>query len=218
MTRSLTILFALTLSHSFFAPLSAQDAITIRVYDFTGIPSQELSRAQREADDIFARSNVALSWLNCTYDGERRPADQACNAVNGPSVLNLRLLPSHMEPKQGLPKGIFGFSLMSTTGGFSSTTNVYVDKVNTIADGSKYRQPVVLGAIIAHELGHLLLGIGSHSKAGLMSLPWGPKALTAADQGTLGFSKKEAKQLEEAVVRRTASPILTQAFTKTPQL
>jgi hypothetical protein len=110
-----------------------------------------------------------------------------------------------MEPKQGLPKGIFGFSLMSTTGGFSSTTNVYVDRVSTIADGRKYRQAVVLGAIIAHELGHLLLGIGSHSKGGLMSLPWGPKALTAADQGTLGFSKKETERLEEAVAQRTAS-------------
>ena len=59
--------------------------------------------------------------------------------------------------------------------------------------------------IVAHELGHLLLGIGSHSKAGLMSLPWGPKALTAADQGTLSFSKKETSQLEKAVEKRTGT-------------
>src|SRR5690606_4203205 len=94
---------------------------------------------------------------------------------------------------------------MSTTGGFSSTTNIYVDRIGAIADGRKYRQPVVLGAIIAHELGHLLLGIGSHSKVGLMSLPWGPKALTAADQGTLSFSKKEARQLEKAAEKRTTT-------------
>ncbi len=136
-------------------------------------------------------------------DSERRLADPVCNAVSGPSVLNLRLMPEWMEPKQGLARGVFGFSMMSTSGGYSSTTNVYVNRVETIADGRKYRQPVVLGAIIAHELGHLLLGIGSHSKSGLMSLPWGPKALTAADQGTLGFSKKESSKLEEAVAERT---------------
>lgn len=202
MKRSLIALFALTLIHSFFSPLKAQDPITIRVYNFAGIAAGEIARAQQEADDIFSRANVGLSWLDCTY-ADGKPADPTCNAISGPSVLNLRLLPAQMEPKQGLPEGIFGFSMMSTTGGFSSTTNVYVDRVSTIADGRKYRQPVVLGAIIAHELGHLLLGIGSHSKTGLMSLPWGPKALTAADQGRLGFSKKESSNLEKAVAERT---------------
>jgi hypothetical protein len=204
MKRSLTALFALTLIHSFFSPLAAEDPITIRVYNFAAISAGEIARAEQGADEIFARANVRLAWLDCTYVGGK-PADPTCNAISGPSVLNLRLLPAQMEPKQGLPKGIFGFSLMSTTGGFSSTTNVYVDRVSTIADGRKYRQPVVLGAIIAHELGHLLLGIGSHSKAGLMSLPWGPKALTAADQGTLSFSKKESSQLEHAVEKRTTT-------------
>jgi len=211
MKRSLTVLFALTLTHSFFSPLTAQetggDAIIVRVYDFAGTQSDELARAQQEAEGIFARSNVRLSWLDCTIDAERKPADPACNTVKGPSVLNLRLMPEHMEPKQGLPPGIFGFSMMSTTGGFSSTTNIYVIRVGAVADGRKYRQPVVLGAIIAHELGHLLLGIGSHSKTGLMSLPWGPKALTAADQGTLSFSKKESRNLEKAAAERTGAVI-----------
>ena len=204
MKRSLLALFAMTLIHSIFSPLAAQGPITIRVYNFAAIPAGEIARAQQEADEIYARANVRLAWLDCTY-ADGKPADSTCNAISGPSVLNLRLLPAQMEPKQGLPEGIFGFSMMSTTGGFSSTTNVYVDRVSTIADGRKYRQPVVLGAIVAHELGHLLLGIGSHSKAGLMSLPWGPKALTAADQGTLSFSKKETSQLEKAVEKRTGT-------------
>jgi hypothetical protein len=211
MKCSLTTLFSLTLILFSLSPIRAQgsskETIAVRVYDFAAIPVEEVKRAQQEADDIFARSNVRLTWLDCTLDAERQPADPTCNAVSGSSVLNLRLLPEQMEPKQGLPKGIFGFSMMSTTGGFSSTTNVYVDRVGAIADGRKYRQPVVLGAIIAHELGHLLLGIGSHSKFGLMSLPWGPKALTAADQGVLGFSKRETEQLERAVAVRTTSSI-----------
>jgi hypothetical protein len=202
MKRSLTNLFALTLTLASFSPIAAQepiiDAITIRVFNVAGTPADEMLRAQQEADAIFARPNVRLFWLDCTLDAERQPADPTCNAVRGASVLNLRLAPERMAPKQGLPKGLFGFSMMSTT-------NVYVDRVSEIADGRKYRQPIVLGAIIAHELGHLLLGIGSHSKAGLMSLPWGPKALTAADQGTLGFSKRETKQLEKAVAKRTSS-------------
>jgi hypothetical protein len=204
MKRSLIALFALTLIYSSLSPLAAQDPITIRVYNFAGTAAAEIARAEQEADEIFARANVRLSWLDCTY-ADGKPADSTCNAISGPAVLNLRLLPAQMEPKQGLQEGIFGFSMMSTTGGFSATANVYVDRISAIADGRKYRQPVVMGAVIAHELGHLMLGIGSHSKAGLMSLPWGPDALTAADQGTLSFSKKEARQLEKAAEKRTTT-------------
>jgi hypothetical protein len=211
MKRSLIALIVLTLTQSLFSATAthgpAGDAIAIRVYNYAGIPAEQISGAQQAADDIFARSNVRLSWLNCTLDAERKPADPTCMAVRGPSVLNLRLMPEQMAPQQGLRKGIFGFSLMSTTGGYSSTTNVYVERVDALTDGRKYRQPVVLGAVIAHELGHLLLGIGSHSKAGLMSLPWGPKALTAADKSVLGFSKRETQQLERAVAARTRSAI-----------
>lgn len=208
MKRTLTTLFALSAA-IFYGPLAqAQDTpegpIVIRLYDFAGAPAAEIDRAKQEADAIFARSGIALSWLTCTLDENNTPADPTCNEVRGPSVLNLRLLPEKMAPSD-LPNGIFGFSMMSTTGGFSSTTNVYVDRVTVIADGRKYRRPVVMGAIIAHELGHLMLGIGSHSKTGLMSLPWGPKALTAADRGALGFTKRESKQMQKATAARLSA-------------
>ena len=47
------------------------------------------------------------------------------------------------------------------------------------------------------------LYLGSHSKMGLMTLPWGPKILTAADQGTLGFSKRETRKLKKTVEERS---------------
>ncbi len=206
MTRSLTALFTLALTLIFPTPSAAQqppaNEIFIRLYDFAGTPARDVARAKQEASAIFARSKVRLTWLNCTLDAERKPADPACHAVRGPAVLNLRLVPQQMAPKNGLPKGIFGFSLMSASGDFSSTANIYLERVSAIADGRKYRRGVVLGAMIAHELGHLLLGVGSHSKMGLMTLPWGPKILTAADQGTLGFSKRETRKLKKTVEER----------------
>lgn len=211
MTYRLTTLLALTIALSSSISLAAQerhdDTITIRVYNFAGTSSADVARAQDGADAIFAHSNLHLVWLDCTLSVERRPADSNCGEVSGPSVLNLRLAPETMAPKQGLPDGIFGFSMMSTTGGFSSITNVYVERIQAIADGRKYQYADLLGAVISHELGHLLLGIGSHSKRGLMSLPWGPKSLTAANRGTLVFSERETKHLETAVAHRTSASI-----------
>jgi len=172
--------------------------LTVRLYNLAEAPDDEVQRAAEAANAVFRRIGIGLVWLRC----EGPTPDKACDMVSGPAVFNLRLMPAHMPPPEGLPKNIFGFALMSTRGEFAVTANVYFERVARISDGRKYRRPVVLGAVMAHELGHLLLGINSHSKKGLMTLPWGPKVLLAANRGMLGFSKKEAGRILEAAIDR----------------
>ncbi len=174
---------------------------TVRLYNLAAAPAADLARAVGEVAEIFARSGVEVAWLDC---GGQEP-EPGCNQISGPSVANLRLMPPHMQPREGLPPGVFGFALMSTGSGFATTANVYFESVSEIADGRKYRRDVVLGAMMAHELGHLLLGVNSHSKNGLMTLPWGPKVLIAADRGMLGFSKREAARIREAAQARATA-------------
>lgn len=179
---------------------TASATVTVRLYELAEAPDEEIARAASEASEIFERIGVRLEWLAC---GGSAP-EARCNEVDGPAVVNLRLMPPHMQPPGGLPKGIFGFALMATSGGFSTTANVYFECVSEISDGRKYRRDVVLGAMMAHEIGHLLLGINSHSKMGLMTLPWGPKVLLAADRGMLGFSTREAARIQGAAQARLA--------------
>ena len=184
-------------SASFEQPASPSDTLTVRLYNLAEVPDPEVSRAVQEAGEIFGRIGVRLSWLRCAGPD----VEAACNEVRGPSVVNLRLMSSDALP-DNLPEGIFGFALMSQKGGFAVYANVYFGRVSQISDGRKYRRDVLLGAMISHELGHLLLGMNSHSKVGLMTLPWTPKVLTAADQGTLIFSKREASKIRKAVEAR----------------
>ena len=173
------------------------------------VDAAAIRRAEWEASAIFARAGVTLVWANCAgLDPER-----LCGQARGPSAVNLRLMPAKMTPSD-LPDGIFGFALLSETGGFARTANVYFDRVAEIADGRKYRAAVVLGAMMAHEIGHLLLGAGSHSKYGLMSLPWGPKILTMANRSMLSFSKTEAQAVRQAAFTRLSAGT-TQAIVST---
>jgi hypothetical protein len=55
----------------------------------------------------------------------------------------------------------------------------------------------ILGGVIAHELGHLLLPYGSHSGSGLMSSSWDKELALRAAKGQLTFSEPES-----ALIRR----------------
>lgn len=61
----------------------------------------------------------------------------------------------------------------------------------------------MLGHLIAHEVGHLLLGQGSHSKKGIMLGDWLQTDLEKAAQGRLLFTDRQAKKMRRAVRQRS---------------
>jgi hypothetical protein len=56
--------------------------------------------------------------------------------------------------------------------------------------------------MMAHEAAHLLLGTNSHSKSGIMSVPWTAETLRRADRGQLSFSGGEIRRMIENCQRR----------------
>jgi hypothetical protein len=59
----------------------------------------------------------------------------------------------------------------------------------------------VLGLVVAHEIGHLLLQMGGHSPVGIMHFPWSPKELGLANHNFLVFTAKEASAMRERMRR-----------------
>jgi hypothetical protein len=54
----------------------------------------------------------------------------------------------------------------------------------------------LLGYVVIHELGHLLLGKGSHSSVGLMRAKWEVGELRQAARGNLSFTKSEMERMQ----------------------
>jgi hypothetical protein len=63
------------------------------------------------------------------------------------------------------------------------------------------RLGAILGHLIAHEIGHLLLGT-SHSSKGIMSSLLGPLSLGRAISGKLQFTSEEARQIRGQMEKR----------------
>ena len=79
---------------------------------------------------------------------------------------------------------------------------MFFHRVEQLSRDTDTSPAVILGHMLAHELGHLLLGLGSHSSRGIMRIPWREKQLKLAEMGGFTFSAKQAKAMRADVRRR----------------
>jgi len=205
-----TVLYALLLA-AITPPLAARSAenpeelpeIIVRLYNYAGAAESILSGARQQATRILLEAGVRLRWLTCTVNEQGVAEDSRCYQAQGPAAISLLVCPRQMTPKAGLPPGIFGFSLMPEQGPAMSA-RVYFHRLEELADGPQLRKGPLLGSMMAHEIGHLLLGVNSHTREGIMSIPWDPGTLRKADLGQLGFTGKEAAAMRAEAFRRLA--------------
>jgi hypothetical protein len=107
-----------------------------------------------------------------------------------------------MAERIGLSQATFGSALLPEDGGFGMTAQVCAHCCEELAKGSESLHAAILGHVMAHEIGHLLLGIGSHGPTGLMHVPWRHKELESVAQGTLLFTPSEGEKMRRQVAAR----------------
>jgi hypothetical protein len=62
----------------------------------------------------------------------------------------------------------------------------------------------ILGSVIAHEIGHLLLGSNAHAISGIMRAHWESSELHRIAMGTLMFLPEESKRMHERIATSKA--------------
>jgi hypothetical protein len=97
---------------------------------------------------------------------------------------------------------LFGFAVVPVL------ASVYYDYAMHLArsDNAEFEIPIILGCVIAHEIGHLLLGLNSHSASGIMQGNWERGQIRKAMTGTLLFTPEQAKLIRGETQRRMSLP------------
>jgi len=179
--------------------------ITVRVHNYAKIAPQALEATGREASKIFRRAGLEVEWLDLTDCREGGRTQPPCHSPLGPAELVLRILAR--APNDQDPAGeTFGFALVPPDGSDGVDAAVFYTGVQALSRISAASSGQILGYLVAHEIGHLVLGSSAHSSTGIMRPGWTPEEFERAARGQLGFTPQQSEKMRAAFARRLAQP------------
>ena len=169
------------------------DSLAVRIYDSAGILTRDRARAVEQARDILGRAGLAVRWLDCPARGAR--IRSGCTDATSPGELVVRLVRS---PRNDANGRVLGTALIDESTGAGTLATVFVDRVVAVAGADPW--PTV-GRVMAHELGHLLLGTNSHTDSGLMREMWSARDLTRNRPEDWLFSSAQRSHLQSSMLQ-----------------
>jgi len=187
----------LALSTSIFAEDEPVASINILVYDYAEVSPRILSGAEREADKILNRAGVRAVWFDCSGKQPTANVEGVCNSGWGSRNLAVRLL-FRSVPSKFHDDLTFGFVVLP------GLASVYYGDAALLADRAEMRSelPAILGCLIVHELGHLLLRSSNHSSKGIMQAHWKRKHIQQSSTGALLFTPEQSQVIRDEVRMR----------------
>ena len=173
--------------------------ITIRIRDYAQAAPSVKQHAEQAAGEILEKAGVDTRWMECPVGS---PSTGACAGPMSTLVLVVNLLPRSMSNHLRRAGGVLGVAMEAGDDRFAYVASIFYDEAKDHAEELQLNFGELLGDVIAHELGHLLLGTHSHSSSGLMSAFWSGNRLRMAAQGLLTFTDAQAKQISAAMAAR----------------
>ena len=165
-------------------------AITVLVHNYSQASPAILARAEREAGRIMGVAGLRAVWLECPTGPSTADPNALCQKAAQATDIRLRVLTAPVQTKY--EDTVFGFTVHPVL-----ATVYYEPTVRRArSDNAEFEIPIILGCVIAHELGHLLLGSNGHSGAGIMRPRWEPRHVRQLMMGTLLFTTEQSMLMQ----------------------
>ncbi len=186
-------------------------AVTVQIHDYEHLPTEYLVRASEIVSQLYERIGVQIEWFGV----HRRKGGRTESTTNdsprrdGPAAqMTVMIVTPEMAARGRIPKDILGYAAVPPDGGPGRIAYVLYDRVRPVAEQSPADLVELLGFVIAHETGHLLLGRGSASKNGLMRCHWELRDMRNFVALKLGFSDLQAGRIRNTVINGNATELL----------
>ena len=180
----------------FASAADSSPTIRVRVNNYTQASPTILAGAEREAGRILGKAGLQTVWLDCPAGHSSVDSLDPCRQPLEATDIALRVLSQSTQNK--FQDTAFGFAVVPIL------ASVYYDYVAHLArsDDAEFEIPIILGCVIAHEIGHLLLGSNSHSASGIMQGHWERGQIRQAVTSNLLFTPEQAKLIQAETQKR----------------
>lgn len=165
---------------------SRRSQIVLRIHNRANVSADVLARAGAHVTRVYAAADIDILWH--AGDGPAPASDLRLTIVittTPPSELGAgrAVLGTAVEAERSC--GRVAYALWHRVVESASTENRAVE--------------MVLGYVIAHEVGHLLLPPPSHAASGIMRAAWNRKDLDDAERDRLRFRDEQAQRIRRRI-------------------
>jgi len=173
-------------------PGTPSAVLVISVFNEAQVSAKTLAGAENRAAEVLSEAGIQVTWVQCASvplrpGGSLVPSN--CGQFSYPAHLSVEI---HSQVDKS-KAGACGHSWLEDSG-----TGVYASVsypcVAASAQGS-ISEKELLGYVMAHEIGHLLLGPCAHAPLGVMRAHWSANDLREAARGNLYFTSQEEARL-----------------------
>jgi hypothetical protein len=177
--------------------------INLRVYNY-GISRALLSRAEGEATGILNQAGLEAAWIDCPLSVAEREQYPPCQVPLSPTDFAIKILSAERADRFSSRHEALGQALECAQNQVGCSAYIFYRGVLELARDGGAAEYQLLGHALAHEIGHLLLGLNSHSPDGIMRAHWGHRDLQTIAAGRLAFSKQQCERIRREVSERNA--------------
>ena len=169
--------------------------ISIGLDDYGNVPVGQLIHAQADVAQVYCDVGIEIAWRETRHLSTVTPPARTRFTPSRPGLTIIILSPD-MVTRMAPPSAALGTARGSLDGP-GHIAYVFYSRLPILNVGN---DDEIMGLVIAHEIGHLLLPHGSHSDTGIMRGQWDVRELRRVSLHALGFTLSQAQE-----IRRRAS-------------
>lgn len=184
--------------------------ITVRVNNLARVNPDTLTGAIGQARMVFRKAGIETVWRICSDNSNARPPE--CRAALGLTELAFNVV-SRRKPV----KGELGFTtcaqVFEDKRGLGKYGVIYADCLENMLGVGGLLPSVMLGYLLTHEIGHLLLPAEDHAPNGVMRPVLRPEEWRLAMIGHLVFLPHQGEGLRTEIRARKKVALISEYAT-----
>lgn len=167
-----------------------RSSIVVNLDDRARLPERDLSQAKVEVDRMFQAIGVEIAWVEGRLPGR---VGGSHTVAGLPRHLSVTLANNLEAPSRGARGCALGLAVPALASAYVFYNRIIDESLLHPVDVT-----VVIGRVIAHELGHLLLLPVSHSRYGIMRAD-----LDLGFANPARFTDDQARQIRAGIASRS---------------